>query len=426
MKKWLLSIVGLFMILSLWGQPVGLNLMRMEEMDIDLPAGVGALTFVLDPYAAETTLYFTTTNAADEANRYVYKIEDPLGENGGPVVTQVIEVPVYTSDDGSTFETWGQWHYLRGLAVTEDYIYAGGTSQVPGFMIARYNKSDYSLDSVYQNDSTWHPHNYFFLYDAGEEVSFYVDSDGEWVDADDPDAIEHTGRYTLLASQSGRAVFAVDPEKPAGEFVMGVGAPQFPRGFRPLGWAQTVSTVSREMAYDYEAGDLYIAASGESAAVPEPHDMWAGRYGVPGSLYPDGFPAFDGPVIVRMRGYDPFQYDWGATDGEDTIAQIYLPPLRDNQNNASVMGLHLLNKAGDKFLFVSDYWNTRFNIYNLQNEGDQAHTYLIKSLTYSQPWSSITLESEGDDYLLISFGGMIHVYQMDIAPTFSSSWSLFQ
>ncbi len=425
MKKYVLLLLSVIFYFSVMGQPVGMNMTRMDEMDIALPAGVGALTFELDPFAPETTVYFTNT-AAGPGLREVYKIVDPLGENGGPDIIKVLDVPIYR--EGGQ-ENWIQWTYLSGLAVTEEYLFVGGNTfiasgEAAGFYIIRYNKADYTVDAIFQNNVTGHRSSYFMMYDAGEEVSYYVNSAGAWVDADDPDAIQHTGQYALVAAQAGRGVFTIDPE---GDFEYGDPAgTQFQRNFRPLAWAQTVRTTSRDIAFDYESGDLYIAASGESAAVTTMHAMWGGRYGVEGSLYPDGFPAFDGPGVVRMRGYDPFQFDWGTTDGEDTISQIYLPPLRDNQNNAAVMGIHLLNHNGDKFLFVSDYWNTRFLIYNLQNIGEQAITYQLSIITDSQAWDSITVEdSAGDIYLLISFGGTIHVYQLDIAPTFSASWSLF-
>lgn len=425
--------------------------------------GQTAFYFAEDPYAAVPTLYYTGFEQG-AGLRYVYKMVDPLSEHGDREFSTFAEVPVILDrGEGDVEEDWLQWTYLTGIAVSENYVFAGGrtfkTEEIPnpdhnpedpdspetitvpadsgGFYVVRFNKTDGSVDSVFKNDVGSHRVNHFLFYDAGEEQTFYVDSEGNFVGANDPDGTAYTGQKSLIATQQGRAVFAIDPEKPAGEFTTGSNG-WFGLGLRPRGWSQILRTQPRGMDYDYDAGDLYIAVSGTSAAVaPDSmHSMWGGRYGDGGTMYQDGFPAYDNPGVVRMRNFDPLQYDWGMNEGEDTLEVITLEGVETN----NFMGIHLFTYDDAKFLILSDWAGDTVYFYYLHEKPVPGKDYkdveahYIRSVSFSG-FDPIVIQSEVDDtlYLLISGGWTMTAYILDIEvfgieddPTFSAHWHLFE
>ena len=464
MKSCIVIACLMFLSLFLVAQPATISLPYAGDVAQNMSnIGITAFYFAEDPYAAVPTIYFTGYEAAAGV-RHIYKMEDPLSEHGGREFSTFAQVPVYIDrGEGDVIEDWPQWTYMTGIAVSEDYVFAGGrtfkTETIPnpdydpedpdspetitvpadsgGFYIARYNKSDGSFDSAFKNANGGHRVNHFLMYDAGEEQTFYVDSDGNYTDADDPDGTAYTGQKSLIATQQGRAVFAIDPEKPAGAFTTGSNG-WFGLGLSPRGWSQILRTSPRGMAYDYDAGDLYISVSGTSSAVsPENlHAMWGGRYGIPGSLYPDGFPAFDNPGVIRMRNFDPFKYDWGMNDGEDTLEVLTLPEVETN----SFMGVRLFTYDDAKFLVLTDFAGATVYFYYLHERAvagkdyKDIEAYFIRTASFSG-FDPITVQSDvdGEIYLLISGGWTMTAYRLDIEvfgvdddPTFSAHWNLFE
>lgn len=438
--------LGIFLIIllftgGLFAQSVGVGVERRSDLDIsfsDFPA-IDELDFVnspftieQDPYAEVPTFYIVGGSAVDDY-RYLLRLTDPVGED--PFLELVTEVPIYLGDApdyDSEIAMWGQWVYLTGLAVSEDYIYLGARTfaEPEGVYVARYTK-DGQIDQVRANDVVAHRVRGLHYVELDEPVTFYVDEDGNFAHEPGEGITEYQADNALLGA-SGRAIYAFNPDDiDYGDPAAGLND----RNFRPCFWAQTVRRTSRDFVYDNETSDLYIFATGTSDAIDgeDMHDQWA-------QVYPEGWPSFDSPGIVRQVNYNPLirpadDVDVPRGQGTATEQIISLPvhPDAGDQNSAGWAGIDLVtSEAGDKFLVAVDNWNQHFYIYNIQYQQDGSvipYQVYAEGRGYSdRPMNPAMYEhEEGIMYLLLTnnWTNTIEVYEIEFAPTFSSSWSLF-
>jgi len=449
MKKLTLFLVLLAFSAMLFGDVTGVHMHRHEDLDVsfgdyELPDYVGSpFTIEQDPYEDVPTFYIVGGGEADDY-RYILRLTDPLDD---PELELLTEVPIYTGahpdvpDD--EVEMWGQWVYLTGLAVSEDYIYTGARTHLGGLeegdgpdgnYVVRYTK-DGEVDEVRINDTEAHQIRGLHYVEFDEDVTYYVDDEGGFVHEADLDEVddytEHQANNALVGSAS-RAMYGLNPEDifwdPDAEG-------HYNLNFRPNFWTQTVRTSIRDMVYDYESGDMFMFATAPSDAVEELHGQWEQVY--------DEFPAFDTPGIVRQENYNPLvrphddvDVERGQGTATEQIASLDIHDDRDvdGQGSAAWGGIDLhITEQGERFLVANDYWNMTTYIFNvLYDENGEfvgaSQVYVEEFPEFAEAFNPAFYEDEeGVIYLLLlNRGGVVQVYEMEVEPTFSSSWSLFK
>lgn len=450
MKKLALCLVVLMFTGMVFSEAVGVTMFRHQEMDItfedypeidDLDFMGSPFTIEKDPYEETPTFYIVGGSEPDDY-RYLLRLTDPLGET--PQLELLAEVPIYIGahpdyEEGE-IALFGQWVYLTGLAVSEDHIFIGGRTHLGGIeggdgpdgvYIVRYTK-DGEVDQVRINDVAAHQIRGLHYVEFEESVTYYVnDDDGSFAHEPGEGVSEYQASDALLAT-SGRAIYGINPQDI--EFHPGAEG-HFNLNYRPAFWSQTVRRTTRDLVYDHDTGDLFLIASGLSDGIAgeDMHGQWE-------QVYPEGWPSFDSPGIIRQENYHPLirpadEPDAPRGQGTATEEIISLPIHEDagDQNSAAWAGLDLYTSENDeKFLAAVDYWNRRFYIYNVQyEEGEFVHAYEVymeERSDWQQPMNPVFFEDEeGAVYLLLlnSFRSNVEVYEMEIEPTFSSSWSLF-
>lgn len=397
---------------------VGLVLTPVVEKNIDVTGVTGnAMTMAVDPGNGD--VYFTSGNSDAAASRAIGVISDALGT---PAVSVFADVPVYTGAAGSyTENSWLQYTYLTGLAVSDSNVYVGGNTfftngdDASGFYMVQMSKSGI-LQNVYKNGlRLYHLNNGLAFYRAPSLQTFYTDAAGNWCDSDAAGAVAHVGEYALLASQPGRGVFAFDPNN----FEYGSGT-QYQRNFRPLGWDQTARSTCRDLAFDSDGGDLYVGCSNLSDAViyDDIHASWQPKY-------PEGFPACDGPGLLRQKGYNPFVYDNPQQAGTATEALITLPAIAENQQNAAWFGIELYKRDTNQYVFMFDNWNDKMYCYHLETSGDDVIPTKVAEVD-GQFNDGVVVNDGTDDYLLTSSWGIVKAYLIEDEPTSATSWTMFE
>ncbi len=425
----------------LLAQPADLFVNRLEDLDFaweDYPEidGVDNLSmpnaFVPDPYADVPTYYITA--GGQPGPRYLVKVTIPSLDE--PEMELLRTFPLYIGDE--PYEEWDYdiYVYVPGLTVSEDYIFVGLytyleyldededepeiESGVNGFYIMKFAKDDGSLVDLRRNQNSQHRVRGLHYMQIDDPVTLYVDEEGDWVDGPGEGIDEYIVDDALLATQwGGRGIFALDPHNL--EYVPG--GTGFERNFRPRTYTVPPRGRCSDLIYDVEAGDLYLLAftAGEWEEIE-----------------------YDGPGFVRQQGYNPFDPD-GAGEGEQ-IAELLAPEEEiDNwqywdpeqewfQGNPVWSGMDMyVSPEGHKFFTMADFWNGFLYLYEVIPQPDdsvETHRHFVSDRpTFWNKPVDVVFHEEEDGLYMIALNyhqRLFEVWEVGFAPTFSSSWSLFQ
>ena len=399
MKKILFAVTALALTLSAFASS-HFVLTRMESMDVDTTGVIGsAFSIAVDDFGTTTDLYVTSSDDTADSTRPVVKIADLFGT---PAVSKFADVPIYMGEGPSyTEQMWILYAGMFGIAVSEDAVFAGGKTfnvngtDASGVYIVKYDKSA-AVQNVYKDTNGDHAISSMKYYKAETPVTIGLDADNNYVASDDPNvATTIQVQDSILAGQVGQGIFGINPND------MDYGDPtgsSYERGYSPVAWVSGGRSHARDIAYDPVDKDLYVGMTGSSATDP---------------ITPPG--------VVKVPGYDPIDINGAGGTPEELFT---VPAPADFQEYSAWIGIEFYRRAGQKYIFVSDYKNTQNFCYYLDPAGA---TQLFDLTTELGQVRDVEVVSDGtDDYLIATGFSGIKFWKIEDEPTFSSSWSIFQ